>query len=213
MRIHKCIRSVYCTAVRVVCVLMIVFLIGITTGGEVLATQNSGNEPKEYYYKGYDVYYNSGKGYLYKSAENNIVSIKCYRTHSYMRCLTYYNSGWIANQHNIITINKSKIVTNTTSGIVSSEIGVNVSEDLCEVAGNLSAELSNSISTAYSTALGLQWDLSKFAHSSYKIAAMGIIDRFRIDYTYGKSPKANLSGNSYAIRSGWGYEIRLVYRW
>lgn len=167
----------------------------------------------EYYYKGFDITYNRGAGYhaYTKTWNGGFLWLTKYQeryfmTNSYMRCVTYYHGSWIANQDQVLTISSSKSVTRNVSAGVSAELGV---EDV--VSAQLGASHSASVTTEYSSSLGLSYDLSKFAHNSYRIAAMGYYDKF-IVYKY-KNGSYQTSYTCYSYDADFGQEIRLVYRY
>lgn len=166
----------------------------------------------EYFYKGDTITYNRGSGiYLYTDKWNggflwlDSYKEKYYLTNSYMRCLTYYCDEWIANQGQTLTLSINKSVTRSVEDGVSSELGIkNV------ISVNIGSQHKDKVTTNYSTSLGLTYRLSKFKHKSYKIAAMGYYDKFKVNkYKNGDYKKTYYA---YAYNSNFGQEIRLVYR-
>lgn len=160
-----------------------------------------------------NIIYNNGNGYYYWTNTWNGGFLwltkyqdDYYMTHSYNRCLTYYHDNWIANQGQTIGITSTKTVNRSVTDGVTAEVGVS---DV--VSSKVSTTHTTSVSTAYSTALSITYNLSQFSKSSYKIAAMGFYDRFKInrfannsyEYTYYR----------YAYDKNYGQEIRLVYRY
>ncbi|MGN0379370.1 MAG: hypothetical protein ACI4EU_07260 [Butyrivibrio sp.] len=173
----------------------------------------SAQAANEYYYKGFDITYKNGEGiHVYDTTWRGgflwLTNYKeeYYITNSYMRCLTYYHSSWVANQGQTLTISASKTVSRSVSEGVSAELGVS---DVASV--KLGTEYTTSVSTSYSTSLGLTYDLSKFSHRSYKIASMGYYDKFNV-YNY-KNGKYVDTKTVYAYDAKYGQEIRLVYRY
>lgn len=173
----------------------------------------SASAANEYYYKGYNIIYNGGAGVqLYTRTYNGgflwltKYTEKYYLTNSYMRCLTYYHNEWIANQGQTLTISSSKTKSRSVATGVSAELGV-----ADAVTAKIGTQHSNTVSTSYSTSLGLTYNLSKFSHRSYKIASMGYYDKFSV-YKY-KEGTYESKYTCYAYDAGFGQEIRLVYRY
>lgn len=167
----------------------------------------------EYYYKGCNITYNDGEGYYvgYKTWNGGFLWLskykeKYYMTNSYMRCVTYYHNSWIANQGQTLTIASSKTISRSVTSGVSAEVGI---EGV--VSANLGVSHTASVTTEYSSSLGLSYDLSKFSHNSYRIAAMGYYDKFNVKKY--KNGTYQSSKNLFAYDADFGQEIRLVYRY
>lgn len=170
-------------------------------------------DEKDYYYKGYNITYNGGNGvHIYtKTWRGGFLWLTDYKenyylTNSYMRCLTYFSDAWIANQNQKLTVSGSKTVTRSVSDGVSSEFGIS-----SVVSIKLGTQYETSVTTSYDVSMELNYDLSKYNHNSYKIAAMGFYDKFKvIKYKNGSYDKTYYA---YAYDANFGQEIRLVYRY
>lgn len=181
----------------------------------IAAKGATSDKPREYYYKGHTVVYpGEGKyissnsyrgGWLWLTKYKDVYYLK----EKYLRCLSYYSDAWIANQKQNLSITSTIEKSSTIQGTVSSELGIG-KEDVASI--KIGAEFTTSITTTYSKATNLTYDLGLFSHDSYNIAAMGYICKFNVR-KYEDGILTSSKKTKYAFDNSWGYEIRLVYRY
>lgn len=188
-----------------VLVLVIVLTFNVLSARECMAA-------KEYYYKGPTINYVTKTEVMGKYITSipatfpGFFSYVQYLTAAYSRCLTYYNSNWIANQGRTLSITTNKTVSRSVQVGVSAEIGVSKVVS-CKVSGNMST----SATTQYSVSENLTYNLKDYKYSSYRIAAMGYYNKVN-EYRY-QNGKFKGVETVWGIDRKFGQEVRLVYRY